>query len=62
LKLTDAQTEHLKRAQEHAAKAYAEVLAAKIPLSSASPEILRDLSAARDLLQSLLDQAPRQTQ
>jgi hypothetical protein len=59
LKLDDPQIQHLMRAQELATKAYAEVLAARLPVSSTSPAILNGLSAARNLLKMLLKQAAK---
>jgi len=57
LKLDDSQIQHLRRAQALAAKAYAEVLAAKMPVASTSPAIMSSLSSVRDLLKALLQQA-----
>jgi Xaa-Pro aminopeptidase len=57
LNLDDSQIQHLRRAQELAAKAYAEVLAARMPVSSTSPAIMSGLSEARDLLKALLQEA-----
>jgi hypothetical protein len=57
LKLDDPQVQHLRRAQELVARAYAEVVSAKLPVSSTSPAIMSSLSSVRDLLKALLQQA-----
>ena len=60
LKLDDPQVEHLRRAKELVAKVYAEMLAANMPVSSASPAIMSSLLSARDQLKALLQQASEQ--
>jgi hypothetical protein len=57
LKLDDAQVQHLCRAEELVAKAYAEVLSAKLPVSSTSPAIMSSLSSVKGLLKALLQQS-----
>jgi hypothetical protein len=57
LKLDDPQVEHLRRAQELVAKAYAEVLAANMPVCSASPAIMNSLLSTRNQLKTLIKQA-----